>query len=78
MDAIVYIILGLLLLMFYGVLGWALEEIVDANFISAKLNVSDYAIGFIILWPLVIVVLILFGLVQTCRFTRDLLTSTKK
>lgn len=77
-NVLVYIIVGLLLLLLYGVIGWALEIIADDNFTNSKINVSDYAIGFIILWPLVIVVLILFGLVQVCRFAHDLLTSTKK
>ena len=70
----IIIMISLLLLVLYGLLGWGVGTLVEETDVDDKLgiDVDDYPWAFILFWPLMLIVLIVFGGYQFYQMIHDI------
>ena len=75
----VYFFVAILTIAVYALLGSGVMYLVDEIGIFDRTNIDldDYSLAFILFWPLVVIMLFVFGIKQTIEFIIDVFNQKK-
>ena len=76
---IAYFLLGILVLALYGLLGIGLMYLIDEldAFDELNIDVCDYSLAFIFFWPIMVIVILAFGIKQMIKLVIDMFSVRK-